>query len=125
MYVLYSIGVILIMLTIVDAIYFGHKKYIEYVNKKSGQNRETQSSLLYPGAFLVGGLLRIFLMAKDVTFLILLKESCLFGLLVLLVIFNIWAVKNKFNHGKYSIEKFKNIERRDGEKLFTDKDNKK
>ena len=125
MYVLYSIGVMFIMLCIVDLIYFGYKKYIEIISKKSGQNRENNVPLLYPSIFLIGCLIRIIFYAKDVTFLILLKETFLWGMLALLIIFNILVIKNRVGRAKKDISIFKNIEKSDGEKLFKKKNNKK
>ena len=125
MYVLYSIGVMFIMLCIVDLIYFGYKKYIEIISKKSGQNREDNVPLLYPSIFLIGCLIRIIFYAKDVTFLILLKETFLWGMLALLIIFNILVIKNRVGRAKKDISIFKNIEKSDGEKLFKKKNNKK
>ena len=125
MYVLYSIGVMFIMLCIVDLIYFGYKKYIEIISKKSGQNREDNVPLLYPSIFLIGCLIRIIFYAKDVTFLILLKETFLWGMLALLIIFNILVIKNRIGMAKKDISIFKNIEKSDGEKLFKKKNNKK
>lgn len=122
MYVLYSIGTILIMLGIVDLLYFGYKKYLSYLSQKSGQDRG-EASLLYPSAFLIGCLIRIFFYAKDVTFLILLKETFLWGLLALLIIFNILVIKNRIKITKKEVAAFKNIEKSDGEKLFKDKKN--
>ena len=125
MYVLHSIGVMFIMLCIVDLIYFGYKKYIEIISKKSGQNREDNVPLLYPSIFLIGCLIRIIFYAKDVTFLILLKETFLWGMLALLIIFNILVIKNRVGRAKKDISIFKNIEKSDGEKLFKKKNNKK
>lgn len=125
MYLLYSIGVMFIMLCVVDLIYFGHKKYLEFVSKKSGQDRENNVSLLYPSIFLIGCLIRVIFYAKDVTFLILLKETFLWGLLALLIVFNVLVIKNRIGRAKKDVSMFKNIEKSDGEKLFKKKNNKK
>lgn len=125
MYILYSIGIMFIMFCIVDLVYFGYKKYLEFVSKRSGQKRDENISLLYPSVFLVGCLIRIIFYGKDITFLILLKETFLWGLLALLIIFNVLAVKNRMGSAKKEISKFKNIEKSDGEKLFKKKNNKK
>ena len=124
MYVLKSIGVILIALTIIDAIYFLYKKYLEFVSKKSGQKRESNISLLYPAAFLIGCIVRIFTYSNDATFFILLKESLLWGMLAILIIANISVIKKKFKNIGKDVFKLKDIEKSDGEKLFKKKDKK-
>ena len=128
MYVLQSVGVLFIMLCLIDGVYTLYKKYIEFVSKKSGQKREMKLSFLYPGAFLIGGLLRIILSDKSVSFLLLLKDSILWGLLIVLIIYNIFIIKNRILRTKTELVKFKDIERSEGEKLFqkkNDKNNKK
>lgn len=126
MYVLQAIGILFIMVGIVDIIYSLYKKYIEYVSKKSGCKREINLSLVYPGAFLIGGLVRIIIFEKDVSFLILLKDSVLWGLLLMLIVYNIVIIKRRFTRAKGDFQRFKDIERSDGEKLFSkkNKDNK-
>lgn len=126
MYVLQAIGILFIMVGIVDIIYSLYKKYIEYVSNKSGYKREINLSLVYPGAFLIGGLVRIIIFEKDVSFLILLKDSVLWGLLLMLIVYNIVIIKRRFTRAKGDFQRFKDIERSDGEKLFSkkNKDNK-
>lgn len=125
MYWLYSLGVILIMLTLVDIVYFLQKKYTDYVTRKSGQQRTFKYIIYYLGTFIVGCLFRIIVMDKSVGFLILLKDTFLFGLLAVLIIVNIIVVKNRLSVTKSEIIKLKDIEKSDGEKLFSDKNNKK
>ena len=121
MYILQSIGVLLIMFCVVDIIYSLYKKYIDYVSKKSGYKRDINLSLVYPGAFLIGGLVRIIIFEKNVSFLILLKDSILWGLLLMLIIYNVVIIKRRFTRAKGDIQRFKEIERSDGEKLFSKK----
>ena len=64
-------------------------------------------------------------MDKSVGFLILLKDTFLFGLLAVLIIVNIIVVKNRLSITKSEIIKLKDIEKSDGEKLFSDKKDKK
>ena len=125
MYWLYSLGVMLIMLTLVDIVYFLQKKYTEYVTKKSGQERTFKYIIHYLGTFILGCLFRIIVMDKSVGFLILLKDTFLFGLLAVLIIVNIIVVKNRLSVTKSEIIKLKDIEKSDGEKLFSDKKDKK
>ena len=125
MYWLYSLGVMLIMLTLVDIVYFFQKKYTEYVTKKSGQERTFKYIIQYLGTFILGCLFRIIVMDKSVGFLILLKDTFLFGLLAVLIIVNIIVVKNRLSITKSEIIKLKDIEKSDGEKLFSDKKDKK
>jgi len=125
MYIVYSIGIMFIMFCIVDLVYMGYKKYLEFVSKKSGQKRDENVSLLYPSVFLVGCLIRILFYEKNVAFLILFKETFLWGLLALLIIFNIIVIKNRISSAKKDISIFKNIEKSDGEKLFKKRNNKK
>ena len=125
MYWLYSLGVMLIMLTLVDIVYFFQKKYTEYVTKKSGQERTCKYIIHYLGTFILGCLFRIIVMDKSVGFLILLKDTFLFGLLAVVIIVNIIVVKNRLSITKSEIIKLKDIEKSDGEKLFSDKKDKK
>ena len=124
MYWLYAVGVMAIILTIVDIVYLLQKKYAEYLSRKSGQTREFKGVAIYLGAFLLGSILRILFFAKDVTFFILLKDSILFGLLALLLIANIKVIKNRITDTKKGFGDLKNIDRRDGTKLFSKKDKK-
>ena len=73
----------------------------------------------------MGCLFRIIVMDKSVGFLILLKDTFLFGLLAVLIIVNIIIVKNRLSVTKSEIIKLKDIEKSDGEKLFSDKKDKK
>lgn len=124
MYWLYALGVMAIILTIVDVVYFLQKKYAEYLSKKSGQTREFKGVTIYLGAFLLGSILRILFFAKDVTFFVLLKDSILFGLLAFLVIANIKVVKNRIIDTKKEFRDLKNLEKSDGTKFFSKKDKK-
>jgi hypothetical protein len=124
MYWLYALGVMAIVLSIVDLVYFLQKKYAEYLSRKSGQNREFKGIAIYLGAFLLGALLRILFFAKDVTFLILLKDSILFGMLAFLIIANIKVIKNRLIDTKREFANLKNIEKSDGSKLFSKKNKK-
>lgn len=126
MYILYSVGVLLILCLVIDLVYVIYKKIIEHINAKSGRQREIKIPIGYMITFLCCALARIIILSKNVSFFVLFKESFLFGLLGLLVIFNVKTIKSRFNHAKTEISTFKNLEKKDGEKVFqSKKDNEK
>jgi len=121
MKIVYGIISILIMLVTIDIFYFTYKSYIGYVNKKNGSNIKVVIPAVYPILFLLGGLVSVIFLNKTDIFLGILKSCFMFGILFVLAYLNLVVMKRMSYRTKVNIEKLKNVEKKNNEKVFKKK----